>query len=56
MDGVNELDDNFWIQMRKNKLLDESRKTGQTLGTKMTFYSRIIIVIIVTIIDEASKA
>ncbi|MFS7991717.1 hypothetical protein Hanom_Chr12g01073901 [Helianthus anomalus] len=29
----------FWIQMRKNKHLDESRKTGQTLGTKMAFYS-----------------
>ncbi|MFS7969012.1 hypothetical protein Hanom_Chr09g00804191 [Helianthus anomalus] len=25
--------------MRKNKPLDESRKTGQTSGTKMTFYS-----------------
>ncbi|MFS7979211.1 hypothetical protein Hanom_Chr10g00924751 [Helianthus anomalus] len=24
----------FWIQMRKNKHLDESRKTGQTSGTK----------------------
>ncbi|MFS7920236.1 hypothetical protein Hanom_Chr03g00222121 [Helianthus anomalus] len=31
----------FWIQMRKNKPLDESRKTGQITGTKMTFYSRI---------------
>ncbi|MFS7907390.1 hypothetical protein Hanom_Chr01g00070811 [Helianthus anomalus] len=29
----------FWIQMRKNKSLDESLKTGQTLGTKMPFYS-----------------
>ncbi|MFS8029327.1 hypothetical protein Hanom_Chr16g01521041 [Helianthus anomalus] len=30
----------FWIQMRKkNKPLDENRKTGQTLGTKMAFYS-----------------
>ncbi|MFS7901853.1 hypothetical protein Hanom_Chr01g00004471 [Helianthus anomalus] len=29
----------FWIQMRKNKPLDESRKTGQTSRTKMTFYS-----------------
>ncbi|MFS8029494.1 hypothetical protein Hanom_Chr16g01522971 [Helianthus anomalus] len=29
----------FWIQMRKNKPLDESRKTGQTLKTKMAFYS-----------------
>ncbi|MFS7937941.1 hypothetical protein Hanom_Chr05g00433671 [Helianthus anomalus] len=27
----------FWIQMRKNKPLDESRKTGQTLGTKWHF-------------------
>ncbi|MFS7988184.1 hypothetical protein Hanom_Chr11g01031681 [Helianthus anomalus] len=30
----------FWIQMRKNKPLDESRKTGQTSGTKMAFYSK----------------
>ncbi|MFS7982558.1 hypothetical protein Hanom_Chr10g00964301 [Helianthus anomalus] len=30
----------FWIQMRKNKPLDKSRKTGQTSGTKMTFYSK----------------
>ncbi|MFS7908844.1 hypothetical protein Hanom_Chr01g00087851 [Helianthus anomalus] len=29
----------FWIQMRKNKPLDENRKTGQTLGTKMALYS-----------------
>ncbi|MFS8017816.1 hypothetical protein Hanom_Chr15g01384861 [Helianthus anomalus] len=29
----------FWIQMRKNKPLDESRKTGQSSGTKMAFYS-----------------
>ncbi|MFS8004843.1 hypothetical protein Hanom_Chr13g01230511 [Helianthus anomalus] len=29
----------FWIQKQKNKPLDESRKTGQTSGTKMTFYS-----------------
>ncbi|MFS7950446.1 hypothetical protein Hanom_Chr07g00583291 [Helianthus anomalus] len=27
----------FWIQMRKNKHLDESRKTDQTSGTKMAF-------------------
>ncbi|MFS8027955.1 hypothetical protein Hanom_Chr16g01504821 [Helianthus anomalus] len=27
----------FWIQMRKNKPLDESHKTGQTSGTKMAF-------------------
>ncbi|KAL9995011.1 putative protein-serine/threonine phosphatase [Helianthus debilis subsp. tardiflorus] len=26
--------------MRKNKPLDESRKTSQTSGTKMTFYSK----------------
>ncbi|MFS7890450.1 hypothetical protein Hanom_Chr11g00974021 [Helianthus anomalus] len=32
----------FWIQMRKNKPLDESRKTGQTSGTKMAFYSKYI--------------
>ncbi|MFS7972980.1 hypothetical protein Hanom_Chr09g00851201 [Helianthus anomalus] len=30
---------NFWIQMRKNKPLDESRKSGQTSVTKMAFYS-----------------
>ncbi|MFS7951016.1 hypothetical protein Hanom_Chr07g00590041 [Helianthus anomalus] len=29
----------FWIQIRKNKPLDESRKTSQTSETKMTFYS-----------------
>ncbi|MFS8005602.1 hypothetical protein Hanom_Chr13g01239261 [Helianthus anomalus] len=29
----------FWIQMQKNKPLDKSRNTGQTLGTKMAFYS-----------------
>ncbi|KAJ0858961.1 hypothetical protein HanRHA438_Chr13g0607051 [Helianthus annuus] len=29
----------FWTQMRKNKPLDESRKTGQTSRTKMEFYS-----------------
>ncbi|MFS7992154.1 hypothetical protein Hanom_Chr12g01078921 [Helianthus anomalus] len=29
----------FWIQMRKNKPLDESYKTGQISGTKMAFYS-----------------
>ncbi|MFS7980807.1 hypothetical protein Hanom_Chr10g00943551 [Helianthus anomalus] len=28
----------IWIQMRKNKALDECRKTGQTSGTKMAFY------------------
>ncbi|KAJ0801726.1 hypothetical protein HanPI659440_Chr03g0120411 [Helianthus annuus] len=28
----------FWIQMRINKPLEESRKTDQTLGTKMAFY------------------
>ncbi|MFS8021517.1 hypothetical protein Hanom_Chr16g01428281 [Helianthus anomalus] len=32
----------FWIQMLKNKPLDESRKTDQTLGTKMAFYSKLI--------------
>ncbi|MFS8005558.1 hypothetical protein Hanom_Chr13g01238731 [Helianthus anomalus] len=30
----------FWIQMRKNKPLDESRKTSQTSGIKMAFYSK----------------
>ncbi|KAJ0845792.1 hypothetical protein HanRHA438_Chr15g0717621 [Helianthus annuus] len=29
----------FWIQVRKNKPLDENRKSGQTSGTKMAFYS-----------------
>ncbi|MFS8010705.1 hypothetical protein Hanom_Chr14g01300151 [Helianthus anomalus] len=29
----------FWIQMQKNKPLDENRKTSQTSGTKMAFYS-----------------
>ncbi|MFS7894598.1 hypothetical protein Hanom_Chr15g01351381 [Helianthus anomalus] len=29
----------FWIEMRKNKLSNEIRKTGQTPGTKMAFYS-----------------
>ncbi|MFS7906252.1 hypothetical protein Hanom_Chr01g00057111 [Helianthus anomalus] len=29
----------FWIQMRKNKHLDESRKTSKTSGTKLAFYS-----------------
>ncbi|MFS7979969.1 hypothetical protein Hanom_Chr10g00933911 [Helianthus anomalus] len=29
----------FLIQMRKNKPLDECRKTCQTSGTKMVFYS-----------------
>ncbi|MFS7998394.1 hypothetical protein Hanom_Chr12g01153331 [Helianthus anomalus] len=29
----------FWIQMWKNKPLDESRKTGHISGTKMAFYS-----------------
>ncbi|MFS7923335.1 hypothetical protein Hanom_Chr03g00259541 [Helianthus anomalus] len=31
----------FWIQLRKNKPLDESRKTDQTSGTNMTFYSKL---------------
>ncbi|MFS7956266.1 hypothetical protein Hanom_Chr07g00652571 [Helianthus anomalus] len=31
----------FWIQQRKNKPLDKSRKTGQISGTKMAFYSYI---------------
>ncbi|MFS8020467.1 hypothetical protein Hanom_Chr16g01415881 [Helianthus anomalus] len=29
----------FWIQMRKNKPFDESRKSSETSGTKITFYS-----------------
>ncbi|MFS7930781.1 hypothetical protein Hanom_Chr04g00348331 [Helianthus anomalus] len=48
MDGVNEPDkngkiSNFWIQMRKNKPLNESFKTGQTSRTKMAFYSFIFV-------------
>ncbi|KAF5822823.1 hypothetical protein HanXRQr2_Chr01g0031401 [Helianthus annuus] len=27
----------FWIQMRKNKSLNENRKTSQTSGTKWHF-------------------
>ncbi|MFS7928720.1 hypothetical protein Hanom_Chr04g00324081 [Helianthus anomalus] len=43
MDGVNEQNENgkvqtFWIQMRKHNPLNESRKPGQTSGTKMAFY------------------
>ncbi|MFS7922281.1 hypothetical protein Hanom_Chr03g00247251 [Helianthus anomalus] len=34
----------FWIQMWKNKPLDESRKTDQTSGTKMGFYSTVYII------------
>ncbi|MFS7983052.1 hypothetical protein Hanom_Chr11g00970011 [Helianthus anomalus] len=30
----------FWIHVRKNKPLNESGKTGQTLRTKMAFYSK----------------
>ncbi|MFS7950544.1 hypothetical protein Hanom_Chr07g00584481 [Helianthus anomalus] len=30
----------FWIQMQKNKPSDENRKSGQTSGTKMAFYSK----------------
>ncbi|MFS7912174.1 hypothetical protein Hanom_Chr02g00126821 [Helianthus anomalus] len=44
MDGINETDENGKIpnlfDMWKNKSLDKSRKTGQTLGT-MAFYSNI---------------
>ncbi|MFS7992922.1 putative nucleoporin, nucleoporin, nucleoporin, subdomain 2 [Helianthus anomalus] len=44
MNGVNEPDEmarfqTFWIQMWKNKPLDDSRKTGAASGTKMAFYS-----------------
>ncbi|MFS7977827.1 hypothetical protein Hanom_Chr10g00908611 [Helianthus anomalus] len=47
MDGVNEPDENGKISTlldldRKNKPLDESRKTGQTSGTRMAFYSEFI--------------
>ncbi|MFS7981158.1 hypothetical protein Hanom_Chr10g00947701 [Helianthus anomalus] len=31
----------FWIQIRKNKPLDESRKSSQTSGTKMAFHSKV---------------
>ncbi|MFS8016566.1 hypothetical protein Hanom_Chr15g01370101 [Helianthus anomalus] len=30
----------FWIQMRKNKPLNKSRKSSQSSGTKMAFYSK----------------
>ncbi|MFS8009400.1 hypothetical protein Hanom_Chr14g01284261 [Helianthus anomalus] len=30
-----------WIQMRKNKPLDESHKTDQTSWTKIVFYSKL---------------
>ncbi|MFS7954987.1 hypothetical protein Hanom_Chr07g00637151 [Helianthus anomalus] len=30
----------LWIEMRKHKPLDESRKSGQTPGTKMAFNSK----------------
>ncbi|KAF5778779.1 hypothetical protein HanXRQr2_Chr12g0551581 [Helianthus annuus] len=29
----------FWIHLQKDQPLDESRKTGQTSGTKMAFFS-----------------
>ncbi|MFS7914761.1 hypothetical protein Hanom_Chr02g00157341 [Helianthus anomalus] len=35
----------FWIQTRKNKPLDEIRKTDQSSGTKMAFYSHILEII-----------
>ncbi|MFS8017001.1 hypothetical protein Hanom_Chr15g01375121 [Helianthus anomalus] len=31
----------FWIQMRKTNLWTKVRKSGQTSGTKMAFYSNI---------------
>ncbi|MFS7983329.1 hypothetical protein Hanom_Chr11g00973251 [Helianthus anomalus] len=43
----------FWIQMRKNKHLDESRKTGQTSGTKMAFYS--IINLFITVFGKSQE-
>ncbi|MFS8030424.1 putative transcription factor C2H2 family [Helianthus anomalus] len=33
----------FWIQMRKNKLLDESRKTWPNLRDEMTFYCNFLV-------------
>ncbi|MFS7959755.1 hypothetical protein Hanom_Chr08g00694871 [Helianthus anomalus] len=46
MDEVNKLDkndktSNLLDKMRINKPLDESRKSGQNSGAKMTFYSNI---------------
>ncbi|MFS7972216.1 hypothetical protein Hanom_Chr09g00842091 [Helianthus anomalus] len=46
MNEVNKLDEmarfqTFWIQMLKNKPLDEIPKSSQTSGTKMAFYSNI---------------
>ncbi|MFS8011457.1 hypothetical protein Hanom_Chr14g01309331 [Helianthus anomalus] len=32
-----------WIQMRKNKNLDESHKNDRTSGIKMAFYSKLIL-------------
>ncbi|MFS7931222.1 hypothetical protein Hanom_Chr04g00353471 [Helianthus anomalus] len=42
----------FWIQMRKNKPLDVSRKTDQTSGTKMAFYSIIYIYLYSTFLNN----
>ncbi|MFS7977730.1 hypothetical protein Hanom_Chr10g00907461 [Helianthus anomalus] len=39
----------FWIQMQKNKHLDESHKTDQTSGTKMAFTLKYIIQIMLFI-------
>ncbi|MFS7958251.1 hypothetical protein Hanom_Chr07g00676031 [Helianthus anomalus] len=46
----------FWIQMRKNKPLDEIRKTGQTAGTKMAFYSPYIEIIIPAALRSRTEA
>ncbi|MFS7917267.1 hypothetical protein Hanom_Chr03g00187031 [Helianthus anomalus] len=45
---------NFWIQMRKNKPLDKSRKSSQTSGRKMAFYS-IFNYIIMTFINNTNN-
>ncbi|MFS7949352.1 hypothetical protein Hanom_Chr06g00570581 [Helianthus anomalus] len=40
----------FWIQMQKNKPLDESHKNDQTSGTKMAFYSKLYVIIFYSLI------
>ncbi|MFS7914789.1 hypothetical protein Hanom_Chr02g00157641 [Helianthus anomalus] len=36
----------FWIPQQKNKPFDESRKTGQTSGMKMPFYSLFYLIVV----------
>ncbi|MFS7991680.1 putative lipoyl synthase [Helianthus anomalus] len=45
----------FWIRLQKVKLLDESRKIGQTSGMKMAFYSNICYSLSVLKHAKASK-